>query len=572
MNLLLALFVLFPRATAVRAQQNRNPGRKNENKTAARGPPFQILQAVSLSCDKMTEIQRSFPWKSNEARPARLTLGGQFWTGLRSVAGERMILARRSARLLRLVSCSAPLNENFLLSEVQGWRRTDGGECSGGAWDALRWSATGEGSFRGKCLRRGLSDNASRYRDGEEEEGFMDANLRLLETWGFDKVDQAKVCYGVGLDKLPTEDLEQKLAWLTKELEFPRRDVAPIIQGHPSYLSASLTEEIAPFVQLFLIEAKHKKDVVRKIVTRYPPILTSASKFEASFEVVSKRLGLGRLEWLKAVSKSPSVMKLDVEGMGKAIDGLLANGFDKEEVVEMVISHPFVLALADEAIIKTEVGNIRSLGVTDDQIKRVACLVPQILEAEAYRKIRSKISFMREHLGFTPEEALDIFVRYPKVFFVGLECWKRNCKMLGTFGLSNESVGKCIKKSPYFVSWDAPSIKEKFDFALGTLKKTKEHIVEFPDYFRYSLESRIMLRAALYDVVGRDYTRPSLHSLLTPGKSSFNKKFGKKWPPSTVEWFEAKWGKLTKDQKILALKNKSYWEPPEERSPVFPSE
>lgn len=407
-----------------------------------------------------------------------------------------------------------------------------------------------------------LAPAASAQPDG----GNLQQNLALLGKWGMTAHGHQWLMSQdspVNLDAIDTGELSMRLRWLVDELDCKEDSVVRIVQSHPPFLKCLLQEEVAPFLRMFMSEGEIPVPLVRRMVLRYPPVIGCSKEFEASLAYLKQVVGISRASWLKAVAHYPSVMRYSIdESMRPMIDGLLNCGFSAENILEMVKGYPFVLAMSTEAHLKPQLQSLENLGISKENSISILKQAPYLINSAEKSEIPVKIDWLSSALDFEPESARNFLVKYPRVFINPLKDWEQNYEFCTSNGMARDDFRKCLENCPYFMCWETGSLQEKYKYACDVLKKTIKDIAEFPDYFRYSLEDRIMLRVALMDSMDRDYTKPSLRSLLSPSRANFIKRHGKKYPPNAIESFEKKWKALCIQDKKKMIREKTYWKAP----------
>lgn len=390
----------------------------------------------------------------------------------------------------------------------------------------------------------------------------LEQNLSLLKKWGMTKQGRNWVLSQTAPGRLSHEDtaaLNEKLEYLVKELGCKETAVVRIVQSHPPFLVSLVDKEIAPFMHMFISEGELPKANVRKMVLKYPPVVGMSQEFESTLASLQTAVGITRKDWVHAVSKYPSVLKYSNDTIVAMVTTLSENGFTKEDILKMVTYYPYVLGKSEHEDLEPQLNNLEYLGFSAESARSILAAAPHLIDHREVLALPQKFHWLSEELGIGVDEAKTFIEDHPRIFGIGLHFWKRSFELFTSFGMSRDDIVACFRKSPFFVSWAQDSMKEKFEFARDYLQKGVKDIVEFPDYFRYSLESRIMLRTAFLDSIGRDYTKPNLHTLLSPTRTTFMKRFGKKFPPETIRNFEIKWEKLTTVEKRQRLADKSYW-------------
>ncbi|GLU03476.1 hypothetical protein SLE2022_206730 [Rubroshorea leprosula] len=129
-------------------------------------------------------------------------------------------------------------------------------------------------------------------------------------------------------------------------LGIPRLAVARLIEKRPHILGFELQERVKPNVES-LLEFEVRKETLPSIIAQYPEIIgiDLKPKLLGQQNLLQSLIGLSAEDFGSVVEKMPLVVSLSNSPMIKHVDFLKDCGFSLQQVREMVVGCPHVLAL-----------------------------------------------------------------------------------------------------------------------------------------------------------------------------------------------------------------------------------
>ncbi|KAI4331550.1 hypothetical protein MLD38_029732 [Melastoma candidum] len=129
-------------------------------------------------------------------------------------------------------------------------------------------------------------------------------------------------------------------------LGIPRLAVARLVEKGPHILGFDLDKRVMPNVES-LLEFGVRRQSVSSVVAQYPEILGIELKprLESQFSLLSSVVGLSRDEFGRVVERMPQVVSLSSGAVEKHTVFLKECGFASEQLKDMVVGCPQILAL-----------------------------------------------------------------------------------------------------------------------------------------------------------------------------------------------------------------------------------
>ncbi|KAI4324594.1 hypothetical protein MLD38_030068 [Melastoma candidum] len=129
-------------------------------------------------------------------------------------------------------------------------------------------------------------------------------------------------------------------------LGIPRLAVARLIEKGPHILGFNLDKRVMPNVEC-LLEFGVRRQSVSSIVAQYPEILGIELKprLESQYSLLSSVVGLSRDEFGRVIGRMPQVVSLSSGAVEKHAAFLEECGFTSEQLKDMVVGCPQILAL-----------------------------------------------------------------------------------------------------------------------------------------------------------------------------------------------------------------------------------
>ncbi|XP_004237042.1 transcription termination factor MTERF4, chloroplastic [Solanum lycopersicum] len=129
-------------------------------------------------------------------------------------------------------------------------------------------------------------------------------------------------------------------------LGIPRLAVARLIEKHPHILGFGLQERVKPNIQS-LLKFHVRETTLPSVIAQYPEILgiDMEPKLPSQQEFLNSIIESTREDFGRVIEKMPQIISLSKAPVVKHVDFLKECGFSSEQVREMVVGCPQVLAL-----------------------------------------------------------------------------------------------------------------------------------------------------------------------------------------------------------------------------------
>ncbi|CAN0853890.1 Transcription termination factor MTERF4, chloroplastic [Linum grandiflorum] len=309
---------------------------------------------------------------------------------------------------------------------------------------------------------------------------------------------------GIIPDELETLELPSTVQVMKERVEFLQRLGLTIddFNEYPLILGCSVRKNMIPVLG-YLEKIGISRSKLGEFVKSYPQVmhmsvvveLMPVVKFLRGLDVEKQDIGY-------VLQKYPELLGFKLEGtMSTSVAYLVSIGVTPRDIGPMVTQYPFLLGMRVGTVIKPFVDYMVSLGVPKKILSRMLEKRPYIL-------------------GYNLEDTL-----------------KPNVECLISFGIGKESVGRVIAQYPQILGLPLKAKLSSQQYFFGSKMKIEpdgfaeviekmsemgrpvKELVDFPEFFTYSLESRIKPR---YQAMkGKGIRLCSLDSLLNCSDQRF---------------------------------------------------
>lgn len=312
-------------------------------------------------------------------------------------------------------------------------------------------------------------------------------------------------------------------------------DINKLIRKAPTVFTVSL-EDIEGSLLFWSKVGVEGKALCRAILRRPNLLSYNTESMLNTYRYLQLWIKPGELT--KLVSRFAELLAYDPQTKLKPlIDYFLELGLSEREVVRVICRRPQIMSCTLERLKKVTTFLI-GLGLDGDMVGKVLIASPQVFTLNAEDKLKRGVEFFQS-MGLDRERDVEfVFVRCAQLFCCSIE---KNLlptfKFLSNIGLKKESLSKMIAAFPSMLGQNVElSLAPKYEFLIGEMKRTNKELVEFPQYFGYSLEGRIKPRHNL--LAERGLCR-SLPSMLACTDNDFFKRYVEPYSPLPQE--RAKW-------------------------------
>ncbi|KAK6915223.1 Transcription termination factor, mitochondrial/chloroplastic [Dillenia turbinata] len=236
------------------------------------------------------------------------------------------------------------------------------------------------------------------------------------------------------------------------------KDVGKIFLKYPWVLSKSILQNLNNILSFFELEKVPREDIERAI--RSWPLLLgcSVSKLRLMVEHFSE-LGIQKRRLGQVIARSPQLLLRKPHEFLQVILFLEDLGFDKETVGKILGRCPEIFATNIEKTLKKKLQFLSDIGVSRKHYPRVIRKYPELFVSDTYGNLLPRIKYLRES------------------------------------GLSEKEIAFMIRKFSPLLGYSIQEVlKPKMEFLVNTMQRSTREVVDYPRYFSYSLEKKIIPR------------------------------------------------------------------------------
>lgn len=284
------------------------------------------------------------------------------------------------------------------------------------------------------------------------------------------------------------------LGYLEK-IGIQRSKLAEFVRNYPQVLHASVVVELVPVVR-FLRGLDVERQDIGYVLMKYPELLgfkiegtmSTSVAYLVSIGVCPRDIG-------PMVTQYPYFLGMRVGTVVKpVVDYLVELGLPKKILARMFEKRAYLIGYDLDETIKPNVDCLISFGVRREMLASVIAQYPQILGLPLKAKMSSQQYFFSLKLKIDPDGFARVIEKMPQVVSLNQNVILKPVDFLRGRGIPAEDVAKVIVKCPQLVALRVELMKNSYYFFKSEMKRSLQELVEFPEYFTYSLESRIKPR------------------------------------------------------------------------------
>lgn len=284
------------------------------------------------------------------------------------------------------------------------------------------------------------------------------------------------------------------LGYLEK-IGIQRSKLGEFVKNYPQVLHASVVVELAPVVK-FLRGLDVEKLDIGYVLQKYPELLGFKLEGTMSTSVAYLvSIGVSPRDIGPMVTQYPYLLGMRVGTMIKPlVDYLVSFGLPKKILARMLEKRAYILGYDLEETVKPNVECLLSFGIRREALASVIAQYPQILGLPLKAKLSSQQYFFNLKLKIDPEGFARVIEKMPQIVSLHQHVIMKAVEFLLGRVISSEDVAKMVVKCPQLVAVRVELMKNSFYFFKTEMGRPIKELVEFPEYFTYSLESRIKPR------------------------------------------------------------------------------
>ncbi|KAL6213593.1 hypothetical protein ACLB2K_013040 [Fragaria x ananassa] len=290
------------------------------------------------------------------------------------------------------------------------------------------------------------------------------------------------------------EELDEIVGYL--ERNGVRRDwMGTVLSRCPELLSYSL-EEVTARVGFYLDMGINLKDF-GTMVFDYPRVLGYFSLDELNQKVnYLKEFGLSTEDVGKLIAFRPQLMGCGIEERWKPlVKYLYYLGITRDGMRRMLTIKPILFCADLEKTIVPKVKFFQDIGIRDDAIGKMLVKFPPLLTYSLYKKIRPVVIFLITKAGVSDRDIGKVIALGPELLGCNIvHKLEVNVKYFRSLGIHLSTLGEMIADFPMLLRYNTDVLRPKYSYLRRTMVRPLRDLIEFPRFFSYSLEGRIIPR------------------------------------------------------------------------------
>ncbi|XP_078430451.1 mitochondrial transcription termination factor family protein [Wolffia australiana] len=290
------------------------------------------------------------------------------------------------------------------------------------------------------------------------------------------------------------EELEEIVEYL--EENGVRRDWVGFVIGRcPQLLSLSM-DCLEQRVDFYLKMGMSKNDF-GTMVYEYPKALgfftIDEMKEKANY---LREFGLNTEELGRLFAHKPQLMGCSIEDKWKPlVKYLYYLGVRRDGMRRILVIKPMVFCADLETTISPKVRFLQDMGVRSEALGGVIVKFPPILTYNLHRKIQPVVVFLMTRAGVSRENIGKVLALEPELIGCSItEKLDVNVKYFLSLGIPPQSLGEMIADFPMLLKYNLDVLRPKYRYLRRVMVRPLQDLIEFPRFFSYSLEGRIIPR------------------------------------------------------------------------------
>jgi len=235
----------------------------------------------------------------------------------------------------------------------------------------------------------------------------------------------------------------------------------------------------------YLIDKNFEKEQIRKIILRYPGILTFSKEKKEKVENYFSKLGITLAEFRKIVYRCPNIYGYTIERTESYINYFKELGYPDDDI-KYIIKNSSSLFNRSIITLKTLINDLMNYGIDKFKILNMGRNYP-LLWTCSFDKIKSVIETLI-NLGFEKNQAINIISTASSLIGYDIDHIKEKFNSIISLGFNQVAVISMINTFPSLITCDINRTKKIVAFF--THINLKDKIVEKPkSIFKQSIET-----------------------------------------------------------------------------------
>ncbi|CAI0377459.1 unnamed protein product [Linum tenue] len=290
------------------------------------------------------------------------------------------------------------------------------------------------------------------------------------------------------------EELDEIVEYL--ESNGVKRDwMGYVMSRSPSLLSNTM-EEVRARVRFFLEMGMNEKDF-GTMVFEYPRVLGYYSLEEMNQKAdYLKEFGISHQDVGKLLAFRPQLMGCSIEETWKPlVKYFYYLGISRDGMRRMLMIKPMIFCVDVEKTIVPKVRFFQDIGIQDDAIGNMLVKFPPLLTYSLHKKIRAVVIFLMTRGGVSERDIAKVIASGPELLGCSIvHKLDINVKYFFSLGIRPHVLGEMVADFPVLLRYNVEVLRPKYRYLRRTMVGSLQDVIEFPRFFSYSLEDRIMPR------------------------------------------------------------------------------
>ncbi|KAJ0085495.1 hypothetical protein Patl1_07893 [Pistacia atlantica] len=320
----------------------------------------------------------------------------------------------------------------------------------------------------------------------------MEERVVFLQKLGLtvDDINEYPLMLGCSMRK----NMIPVLGYLEK-IGIQKSKLGEFVKNYPQVLHASVVVELMPVVK-FLRGLDVEKQDLGYVLMKYPELLGFKLEGTMSTSVAYLvSIGVSPRDIGPMVTQYPYFLGMRVGTVIKPlVDYLVSLGLPIKILARMLEKRAYILGYDLEETVKPNVDCLVSFGIRRELLALVIAQFPQILGLPLKAKMSSQQYFFSLKLKIDPEGFARVVEKMPQVVSLNQHVILKPVEFLLRRGIPSADVANMVVKCPQLVACRVELMKNSYYFYKSEMGRPLKELVEFPEYFTYSLESRIKPR------------------------------------------------------------------------------
>ncbi|KAJ0980388.1 hypothetical protein J5N97_008643 [Dioscorea zingiberensis] len=290
------------------------------------------------------------------------------------------------------------------------------------------------------------------------------------------------------------ETLEEIVNFLEKN-RVRREWIGFVVARCPQLLGMTM-DELKTRVRFYLDMGINENDF-GTMVFDYPRALGFYSLEEMNSKVnYLKEFGLTTEDVGRLLAFKPQLMGCTIEERWKPlVKYFYYLGIRRDGMRRILVTKPMIFCVNIETIIAPKVRFLQDIGIKEEAIGGILVKFPPFLTYSLYKKIRPVVIFLMTKAGVKQEDIGKVVALDPQL--VGCSVTKKldvSVKYFLSLGIHHRTLGAMIADFPMLLRYNLDILRPKYIYLRRTMVRPLRDLIEFPRYFSYSLEDRIIPR------------------------------------------------------------------------------